>query len=98
MKKSYIKPQAQAVCLFTEDTMLAGSTTFEVNAGKETEVIMSEDVHSKINLCTNDDIKSLFAMTPYYYKTSEADRKKLDNIDTLETTTEFRVAVYKKLQ
>ena len=42
MKKSYIKPQAQAVCLFTEDTMLAGSTTFEVNAGKETDVIMSE--------------------------------------------------------
>lgn len=42
MKKSYIKPQAQAVCLFTEDTMLAGSTTFEVNAGKDTDVIMSE--------------------------------------------------------
>lgn len=62
------------------------------------ELMKSEDVHSKINLCTNDDIKSLFAMTPYYYKTSEADRKKLDNIDTLETTTEFRVAVYKKLQ
>ena len=67
----------------------------EINGFK---LVKSEDVHDKINLCTNEDIKSLFAMTPYYYKTSESDRKKLDNIDTLETTTEFRVAVYKKLQ
>lgn len=43
MKKSYIKPQAQTVCLFTEDKMLAGSNrSYEVNAEKETNVIMSE--------------------------------------------------------
>ncbi len=43
MKKSYIKPQAQTVCLFTEDKMLAGSTpSFDVTSDKETDVIMSE--------------------------------------------------------
>ncbi len=43
MKKSYIKPQAQTVCLFTEDKVLAGSNpSFDVNKDKETNVIMSE--------------------------------------------------------
>ena len=43
MKKSYIKPQAQTVCLFTEDKMLDGSTpSFDVSSEKETDVIMSE--------------------------------------------------------
>lgn len=43
MKKSYIKPQAQTVCLFTEDKMLAGSnSSFDVSSEKETNVIMSE--------------------------------------------------------
>ena len=43
MKKSYIKPQAQTVCLFTEDKMLASSnSSYDVNAEKETNVIMSE--------------------------------------------------------
>ena len=80
----------------SKDNVLYGvKSDMEINGFK---LVKSEDVHDKINLCTNEDIKSLFAMTPYYYKTSEADRKKLDNIDTLETTTEFRVAVYKKLQ
>lgn len=42
MKKSYIKPQAQTVCLFTEDKVLAGSNpSFDVNKDKETNVIMS---------------------------------------------------------
>ncbi len=43
MKKSYIKPQAQTVCLFTENKMLAVSTpSFDVTSDKETDVIMSE--------------------------------------------------------
>ena len=43
MKISYIKPQAQTVCLFTEDKMLAGSNpSFDVNSKKETDMILSE--------------------------------------------------------
>lgn len=43
MKQTYIKPQAQAVSLFTEDKLLAGSTSFEVSANKESDVVLSEE-------------------------------------------------------
>ena len=43
MKQTYIKPQAQVVSLFTEDKLLAGSTSFEVSANKESDVVMSEE-------------------------------------------------------
>lgn len=42
MKKSYIKPQAQTVCLFTEDMLASSNSSFDVSSEKETNVIMSE--------------------------------------------------------
>ena len=44
-----------------------------------------------------DDIKNLFLMTPYYYKTSAEDQKKLENLNELITETEFLILVYKKI-
>lgn len=41
MKKTYIKPQAQAVSLFTEDALLSLSSV-EVNRDKETDEVFSE--------------------------------------------------------
>lgn len=46
MKKTYIKPQAQAVSLFTEEALLSVSSTpqdFEVNTDKETNVVFSSE-------------------------------------------------------
>ena len=44
MKRTYIKPQAQTMSLFTEDKLLAGSTIlFEVDSSKESDVVMSEE-------------------------------------------------------
>lgn len=44
MKKTYIKPQAQAVSLFTEEALLSVSTQdYEVNADKETNVVFSSE-------------------------------------------------------
>lgn len=43
MKKTYIKPQAQAVSLFTEEALLSVSTQYEVNTGKETNVVFSSE-------------------------------------------------------
>ncbi len=44
MKRTYIKPQAQTMSLFTEDKLLAGSTfSFEVDSSKESDVVMSEE-------------------------------------------------------
>ena len=41
-------------------------------------------------------IEALFSMTPYYWRTSEADRTKLTNIDTLQTELDFDIFIYQK--
>lgn len=43
MKKTYIKPQAQAVNLFAEEALLSVSNSFEVNADKETNEVFSNE-------------------------------------------------------
>lgn len=59
-------------------------------------VVSSREIKYEITLGCNEDIVSLFKMTPYYYNTSPADRQKLDNIDVLTTRVEFLVTEYKK--
>lgn len=61
------------------------------------ELIDRAEVRGKITLETNDDIRALFMMTPYYYKTGRDDQKKLENLKNLETETEFGVLTYRKL-
>ncbi len=58
-----------------------------------------EDVRKieyKINLKSNEQIQNLFKMTPYYYKTSEKDQHKLDELENLETEVSFEILIYKK--
>ena len=43
-----------------------------------------------------ENIAALFSMTPYYWRTSEADKEKLLALRTLETEIEFEINVYKK--
>lgn len=45
-----------------------------------------------------DDVKSLFMMTPYAFKTSREDMAKLDTIESLEITADFDIVIYKKLE
>lgn len=60
------------------------------------ELVEAVDVPAeKIILESHEDIANLFTMTPYYYNTKPEDRQKLDNIDTLETTIEFKILIYK---
>ena len=47
---------------------------------------------------TCSDVKSLFLMTPYAFKTSTSDMAKLDKIDKLDITADFDIFVYKKKQ
>ncbi|MGN1444611.1 MAG: putative RNA methyltransferase [Acutalibacteraceae bacterium] len=53
-------------------------------------------VKNEITLESADDIAALFGMTPYYYKTSPADRAKLLGLHKLTTQTEFVLGVYQK--
>jgi len=56
----------------------------------------STEVRFDMPLDSNADIKALFAMTPYYYKTSAADQAKLDTIDSLSVQAEFGVCLYER--
>lgn len=49
-----------------------------------------------IELESNEEIKNLFAMTPYYWRTSAADIDKLCIIDRLVTEVDIIISVFKK--
>ena len=57
----------------------------------------STELKYDITLETNENIISLFKMTPYYYNTSPTDRQKLDCLDSLTTRVEFLVTEYEKI-
>lgn len=60
-------------------------------------LIENSEVKFLLNLQSQNDIKNLFAMTPYYYKTSKRDQQKLEKLDLLEVQAEFGISVYKKI-
>lgn len=53
-------------------------------------------LHECITVEGSDDVMALFSMTPYYWRTSEADRKKLEGIDRLTTEIDFDIFIYGK--
>ncbi len=53
-----------------------------------------DEIKYTLHLDSGEDIKALFMMTPYYYKTSRTDQSKLDSLNKLETQAEFGVEVY----
>ena len=54
------------------------------------------ELEYKITLDKSEDIRNLFSMTPYSYRTSEKDYKKLLELDHLETEVGVEIAVYRK--
>lgn len=59
-------------------------------------LISQKAVKYDITLNCNEDIVSLFKMTPYYYKTSKTDQQKLYNLEFLKTRLEFFIGEYEK--
>ncbi|MCM1114211.1 MAG: methyltransferase domain-containing protein [Clostridium sp.] len=43
-----------------------------------------------------EDLKTLFSMTPYFYRTSPSDKAKLDTVESLDLTVEFVVLEYRR--
>ncbi len=62
------------------------------------ELILKEKrkVTRKIHLSSREDIDALFKMTPYYYRTSDKDKAKLESCEELDITVDFAVFVYEK--
>ena len=61
------------------------------------ELVLNEELRRDVTLLDSEIIDALFKMTPYYYKTSESDQKKLSEIDRIETPLAFGIALYKKI-
>ena len=53
-------------------------------------------VKYSVTLDSNEKILNLFAMTPYYWKTSVSDAEKLKGIDRLTTDVDIIIAAYRK--
>lgn len=61
------------------------------------ELVKCSEIRRKINLESTDDIKNLFMMTPYYYRTSEKDFNKINTVEKLKLSTEFAVLAFRKI-
>lgn len=61
----------------------------------ELKLVSTTKVTDKVEI-NGDDLRELFAMTPYYYRTSKEDIAKLDNIDSLTLTVDFVILEYRK--
>ncbi|MBQ5316606.1 MAG: methyltransferase domain-containing protein [Oscillospiraceae bacterium] len=60
------------------------------------ELADSEVFEYKKNISSQEDIYSLFAMTPYFYKTSEEGMARLRALDEIDVTCGFCIDVYRK--
>jgi 23S rRNA (guanine745-N1)-methyltransferase len=56
----------------------------------------TEKLTGRITLASPADIRAVFRMTPYYYRSSPTDRAKLEAYESLETEIEFVIAEYQK--
>lgn len=63
---------------------------------KELELLCEERLRYVITLEDNQSITELFAMTPYYWRTSRDDAKKLEKRDSLKTEVDVILSVYRK--
>lgn len=61
------------------------------------EFVGTEKLSYTISLDNAEDIRSLFSMTPYYYKTSEEGHKRLEALVSLDTEVSFEILTYRKI-
>ena len=58
--------------------------------------VMQKRLQTEITVEGAQMIRALFSMTPYYWRTCETDRAKLDRLDTLTTELDFDIFVFRK--
>lgn len=63
---------------------------------KDMDLIEERRVRFDVTVEGTENLKSLFAMTPYYWKTSPRDSAKLEALDRLDTPVDMIIAVYRK--
>lgn len=63
---------------------------------KSLKLVEQKRVEDTITLTSNEDIYSLFKMTPYYYHTNKKHKEKLDGITSLTTKLDFLINIFEK--
>ena len=58
--------------------------------------LVAKETISKTICVAKEDLYDLFAMTPYYFRTSQRDKEKLSALDSLETEIAFDLFLYRK--
>ena len=58
------------------------------------ELAENKRISYTMSLRSQEDIHSLFSMTPYYYRTGAEQKARLAALDTLETQADFELLVY----
>lgn len=67
-----------------------------VDLPEELELVCEEKLKYSVDIVANESIQSLFTMTPYYWRTSVEDAKKLEKLDTLHTDIDIIFSIYRK--
>ena len=57
-----------------------------------------KEISYSIKMEKAEDIRDLFRMTPYYYKTGKDDQRKLESIKALDVTFSFGILLYRKTE
>jgi 23S rRNA (guanine745-N1)-methyltransferase len=68
----------------------------ESNIPSNFKIIEEIRVHSFIKTENNEDIRSLFLMTPYAFRTPEEGKKRIESLNFLETEIDFIIDICKK--
>ena len=63
---------------------------------KGMELVEENTVAFDLELKEKNLILALFSMTPYYYRTGEADLKKLESLESLKTEIEVKIKIFRK--
>ena len=73
----------------------AHENTERADMPQHMEMIEQKNIKYSIRVDGNEAVKNLFAMTPYYWRTSQKDAQKLDSINSLETEIDMVLTVYR---
>ncbi len=68
---------------------------FEPEAVDGFSLIASDELRYETDIETNEDIKNLFMMTPFYYKTTEAGRERLYSKESLKITVNVNYSIFR---
>lgn len=59
-------------------------------------ILLSKDRVKEKRILSGENVRTLFSMTPYYYRTSEKDRNRLLSVSEMEVTLDFLILEYGK--